>query len=495
MASTRTIFAQRALTTDGEASVCIRVEDGVIAAIDHWDGSDESIRNHKTPHVRYTCGPWLLTPGLVNAHTHLALNALRGGAPPAIAKRNMVEDFFFAVETHLQPGDVEAFARMGAYESLLSGVTTVWDHYYNADEVARACKEVGIGAVIAPTVQDLAGPGKASTAEALALTAALDEDSTLKAAGIVPAVGVHATDTVSESLWQRAFEFAEKRNLPLHAHLAQSLEEFRFTHNTYGQSPVEFLATRSLLSERCVFAHAIFATQKDLRALEKANAKLVHCPHSQLVFAFPARADIWAQEGLDYALATDCAASNDSMNVLKEARWLSRRAGELTSASQAYADFLQHDLLQREDETTPSQTEGAAACWSERSRLQSAFEPEFASLMRRVSTLPGSWHPQLTVGTIAVGARADFALWNTEHPAFWPGQAENLIHSDVLGALHCVLRGGVPLFMQKSRNDALIDLCREPSILSTLIHQDDYRQAAHEAERRRQQLFCRAFRQ
>ncbi|MEE2777443.1 MAG: hypothetical protein VYE73_11870, partial [Acidobacteriota bacterium] len=97
-------------------------------------------------------GDRLVTPAFVNAHTHLALGFLRGAAPPGTLAGNMVRDFYFGIEARLEPGDVEAFARMGAYESLLHGVGLVWDHYYHGGSVARALVGTGLSGVVAPTL-------------------------------------------------------------------------------------------------------------------------------------------------------------------------------------------------------------------------------------------------------------------------------------------------------------------------------------------------------
>ncbi|MDX1383646.1 MAG: hypothetical protein R3190_08385 [Thermoanaerobaculia bacterium] len=107
-------------------------------------------------------GDRLLTPAFVNAHTHLALGFLRGAPPPDALRGNMVRQFYFGIESRLGPGDVEAFSRMGAYESLLQGVGLVWDHYYHGVAVARALVATGLAGVVAPTLQDLDGPGVAA---------------------------------------------------------------------------------------------------------------------------------------------------------------------------------------------------------------------------------------------------------------------------------------------------------------------------------------------
>ena len=81
-------------------------------------------------------GDKLITPAFINAHTHLAMGYLRGLATSAQLQGNVVEELYFQIESHLEPGDVRAFTRIGAMESALAGVGCVWDHYYFGLEVA-----------------------------------------------------------------------------------------------------------------------------------------------------------------------------------------------------------------------------------------------------------------------------------------------------------------------------------------------------------------------
>ena len=116
----------------------------------------------------------LITPGFVDSHTHLSLNFLRGRVAAEQTSGNVVEDLFFKLEEKITAADVSAFARMGAYECLLSGTTFVWDHYYHADAVADAMIQVGLTGTVAATLQDLSGPGKNDWENGLAFTQALN---------------------------------------------------------------------------------------------------------------------------------------------------------------------------------------------------------------------------------------------------------------------------------------------------------------------------------
>ncbi|MEO0323779.1 MAG: amidohydrolase family protein [Myxococcota bacterium] len=372
-------------------------------------------------------GDALMTPALVDAHTHLALVALRGLAARLPAEASVVEDLFYTAESKLVPGDVRAFARMGAYDALLGGTGLVWDHYYAAEEVAAACADVGLTAVVAPTLQDEGGPGRGGAEAALAATETLATSARWRAAGIYAAAGPHATDTVSDALWERAVGLAERHGLPVHAHLAQSADEHARSLDTHAMTPAQRVERAGWMSRAPhVFAHALYVTRDELPALREAT--LVACPYSQLVFAFPARVDWWRAAQIRWVVATDCAASNDSMSLRKELRFLSGVGALRTSFGRDYERFFAGKLP-------------AAALAPGRD------VPAPGALLRRVLDAPGALHPAFRAGTLEVGALANVAVWDAGHPRLWPllDPLRALTHGDGDDALRALFVRGQPV--------------------------------------------------
>lgn len=360
----------------------------------------------------HDAGDKLITPAFVNSHTHLALGFLRGADIEEACRSNMVEEFFFRIETRMTTDDIRAFARMGAYESLLAGVGFVWDHYYAGGVIAEALAEVGLAGVVAPTLQDLSGPGVDDWEAQLEVTAAIDSDPALRDAGIFAALGPHATDTVSAELWQRAGALAAERDLPIHAHLAQSPEEFTRARERHGASPVEWLdAIGALGSGRCTFAHGIFASRGDLARLDPIRHTLVFCPYSQLVFGFPARAALWTELGLSWVVGTDCASNNDSMNVQKELRLTAGLGTVGVAYTPAYEMFLER-----------GSSDAVERVWRVRTAWHDAAATTRtpARLLDRVWRIAGAMHPKVSVGSIRPGALANLLAWDLDHPSMWP---------------------------------------------------------------------------
>lgn len=371
---------------------------------------------HILPHA--TPGPdhmpdVLLTPAFINAHTHLAMCCFRGLNVETATHKNVVEDLFFLIESHMTADDVRAFTRMGAYESILHGVGLVWEHYYHGQALADAIAQTGLCGVVAPTLQDLSGPGTSQLDEQLQTTLDLGTQAWAER-GIWSALGPHATDTVSPELWTRIATMASQHDLPIHAHVAQSLEEFERAMARHGTTPVQHLHQLGLLEgdiPHFLLVHAIYTSQADLELLDATRHTLGYCPFSQFIFAFPAHVTRWQEQGLRWIAATDAAASNDSMNVQKELRHIAGLRTSATASSQAYETFALDPTL---DHARAAQQHRSSRHSSRKELADEAF------LLSRIWATPGSMHPAFEAGSIKVGALANLITWDMHHPHMWP---------------------------------------------------------------------------
>lgn len=401
------ICADLAILPDGTLAPCaIAIERGLITQV-----LVEPDRTQLPPHTHLP--HTLLSPAFVNAHTHLAMACFRGLHVEGSTQKNVVEDLFFHVESRMDDADIAAFATMGAYESLLHGVGLVWEHYYGGLSLAEGIAQTGLCAVVAPTLQDLSGPGVPQLDAQLDATLAMHSPA-WSARGIWPALGPHATDTVSPALWRQICDIARQHNLPLHTHVAQSLEEVERAYTRHNCSPVALLERLGALDSSLphhLLIHMIFASRDDLTRLDPARHTLGLCPASQLIFAFPADAPTWQELGLPFFLATDAAASNDSMNPQKELRFLAGMRTQPTSSSPAYLDFVSSGKI----EDARRANAHRHAHHAERAPLADDL-----GLLDRLWRIPGKLHPGVQAGVIAPGALANLIAWDLHHPNIWP---------------------------------------------------------------------------
>lgn len=210
-----------------------------------------------------------------------------------------------------------------------------------------------------------------------------------------------------------------------------------------------------------VGAHAIFASDDDLARLR--GHTLVWCPLGAVQFAFPARPDRWAAAGLDWAIATDCAGTNDAMSPQAELRAVAALGAAAPSHHPRYEAFLTH-----------GEAAAAREAWQARTAAFDVFAPLTAPavLLQRIWSIPGALHPRLRAGLLAEGALANLAVWDLDHPCLWPGREplRALTHADATKALHALWVTG----RRVGRDGAL----------GELRHGPEYREALDEANGR-----------
>ncbi len=261
-------------------------------------------------------------PGLVNAHTHVAMTLLRGLASDRPLDEWLRE--IWRVEAKMGPEEVLDGARLGILEMLLSGTTTFSDMYFHEDSVARAALESGVRAVLSYGMIDAPGwerdPDR--TVKELREAERFIEDWHMAGAGrIRAAVGPHAPYTCSEELLRASAELARSRGLRLHIHLSETRREVEELREIAGEGPPSYLDSLGVLGPNVLAAHGVWLDREEISLLASKGASVVHCPASNLKLAsgIAPVADM-LREGVNVALGTDGPASNDSLDMFREMR-------------------------------------------------------------------------------------------------------------------------------------------------------------------------------
>jgi cytosine/adenosine deaminase-related metal-dependent hydrolase len=428
-----------------------------IAAASHWFNDD------------------LITPGFVDSHTHLALNFMRGRISAFGTSENLVEDVFFRLEELLTVDDVRAFTRMGAYECLLSGTTFAWDHYYHPYAIADAMMDVGLTGTVAGTLQDLAGPGRNDWQKTLECAQRLSQSTRHFNAGIFSALGPHATDTVSIPLWQSVAAVASSLNLPIHCHVAQSPDEFLRISGQYGCTPVEFLKRQGICDIPVTknFVHMIYVSKDDLASCQSDDLRLIACPHSQLIFHYPAAFLDWWTHTLNWGVGTDCAASNDTLRVQSEMRTLATWPMTVVSHSFEFQHFR--------ETPSPENAKKADALRLQRMKDQRiTISREQLLNVMFFDSARGLSNECHTRGLTA-GGLANLVIWNSEDPVFWPGF--DPLHSLAFGDLLPAMKGLMTIGQWRGTIG---------NVRGSIVASPEYREARHEATRCLNHLLRRA---
>ncbi len=270
--------------------------------------------------LRLDAGGGLIVPGLVNTHTHLAMTLLRGAADD-LPLREWLEQHIWPAERTLMDAETVALGtRLAAAESLLAGVTCVFDMYFHAETVAEVAREVGLRAVVAEGLLDYPTPSAPTPADALATQRRLLEryqDHPL----VTPAVAPHAPYSVAADLLVAEAELAEEFDAPLAIHVAETRWEVEAICKEKGRSPVRYLADLGILSERTVAAHCVHVSNEDLDILAEFGVGIASNPVSNLKLGSGvAPLPEMLARGLKVSLGTDGAASNNTLDLLRDAQ-------------------------------------------------------------------------------------------------------------------------------------------------------------------------------
>jgi 5-methylthioadenosine/S-adenosylhomocysteine deaminase len=263
----------------------------------------------------------LIVPGLVNAHTHAAMALLRGIGDDLPLQRWLAERIWPLEKALVGERFVEDGARLAAVEMLRAGVTTCSDMYFYPEVVARTLQGVGMRAVVGIIAIELPTAYAADADDYLRKGLAA-RDALRDEPRVSFTLAPHAPYTVSDATLRRVAMLAEELDLPVHMHVHETAHEVDESIARHGVRPLERLDRLGLLSERLIAVHAVHLTDAEIAALGRVGASVAHCPVSNLKLASGiARVPQMLAAGVNLALGTDGAASNNRLDMLDEARF------------------------------------------------------------------------------------------------------------------------------------------------------------------------------
>jgi aminodeoxyfutalosine deaminase len=280
----------------------------------------------------------IIVPGLVNTHTHLELTAMRG----YLEKEET--DFFSWLKKltltrmfRLTPDDLTVSATWGACEAVRAGITCVGDASDSAITSLRALKTVGLRGIV---FQESFGPDARLLQENIEkLKTKVDEltaeETPLVKAGVSP----HAPYTVCAPQLEAIAGYAAAQKLPVMMHAAESEAEDLLLREACGifadnlktravdfmaprTSPIQHLRQTGILDCQPLLAHCIRVDDYDIETIATSRSKIAHCPKSNAKLRH-GRAPLakFIRRGITVGLGSDSVASNNTCDVLEEARF------------------------------------------------------------------------------------------------------------------------------------------------------------------------------
>src|SRR6201747_1384986 len=360
-----------------------------------------------TPAAFFEAGDHVVLPGLINTHHHFYQTLTR--AMPAALDRQLFPwlQALYPVWARLTPESLDLGVTVAMSELLLSGCTTTTDHHYvfPAGLEDAVDIEVAVAQQLGVRVLLTRGSMNRSQRDGGQLTDSVvqDEDTILvdservvakhhqrgADAMVQIALAPCSPFSVTTSLMSATADLAEKLDVRLHTHLAETEDENAFCEQMHGCRPLDYLEQCGWLNRRTWLAHGIFFNAAEMKRLGKAKISISHCACSNQILASGCCPVCDMEEaGVAIGLGVDGSASNDESNLMQEVR----AAFLLQRARYGVSRVSHKDALRWA-------TKGSAACIG---------------------------RPEL--GEIAVGKMADLALFKLDELRFSG-------HGDALAAL------------------------------------------------------------
>jgi 5-methylthioadenosine/S-adenosylhomocysteine deaminase len=260
----------------------------------------------------------LVTPGFINAHTHIAMTLFRGFADD-LPFWTWLTKKIWPQENKLNEEDAYWGSLLGIIEMIKTGTTTFNDMYMFMDQTAKAVNESGIRACLSRGLQ---GTNEKSSIR-LRENKELFQNWHNKAEGRIRImVGPHAIYTCDPYFWEEVLKMVEETGMIINTHLCETREEVKNSIMQYGKTPVEHLEDLGVFKYPVIAAHGVHLSKGDMNILKKNNVSIVYNPGSNLKLGngFAPIPELLSK-GINVALGTDGASSNNNLDLLEEMRF------------------------------------------------------------------------------------------------------------------------------------------------------------------------------
>ncbi len=365
----------------------------------------------------------ILLPGMINTHTHIGMVPFRSLGDDC---KDRLRRFLFPLENECMNKDLAvSSARYAIAEMLLGGVTAFLDMYYFEDDIARACDDMKVRAVLGETV--ISSPSCDSDKPNGGLE--YGEEFIRKWHNhslLTPMIAPHAPNTNDTEVLRKVKEISDKYNVPFSLHLSEMDYEIDYFKEKFQMTPIEYLENIGVIGERMVAAHCIYLTENDINLLKKYKVKVAHCIGANTKSAKGvAPIKKLLEANIEVGLGTDGPSSGNTLDIFTQLK--------------LFANFHKNE-----------------------NRDRSIFP---AKEILNLATLGGAQVLQMDnlIGSLEPGKKADFIIVETKSVNMFPiyDPYSVLVYSANASNVDSVFVNGVPLVRNKRLQLAQLEDLKE----------------------------------
>lgn len=318
--SERIIHAKWIITCEDENKIlehhALVIRNGKIHAI--IPSKDAAEKYPSAFHSQYNSHA--LLPGFINSHTHIAMNVFRGLADD-LELMNWLTNYIWPAERKWVSQEMVYDASLLAMaEMIRCGTTCFNDMYFFLQDTAKAADMAGLRAHIGITIIDF--PTKWAQNIDEYFSKGIDFYHEFKNhPRITPTLAPQGVYTVTEKNLVRIKELSDQYKLRVNIHAQESLSDIEGSIKLNGKRPLECLYDVGLVTPRLIAVHMTQINERDFEILQEGKPNIVHCPESNMKLASGiCPVEKLTSLGINVALGTDGAASNNDLDMISEMR-------------------------------------------------------------------------------------------------------------------------------------------------------------------------------
>ncbi len=267
-----------------------------------------------------TCEGQYIMPGLINAHTHIAMTLLRGLADDLRLDVWLMGYIMPTERQFVSPEFCRLGTKLGCAEMIRGGVTTFADMYYFEDDIAEATAEAGMRAVLGQTILKFPAPDAESYEASLEYCRTFIEkwhNHDL----ITPSVAPHAPYSSTKEMLKQCAQLGMQYDVPVIIHISESAQEEKDNFEQYGMRVVPWLKSTGLFNAKVLGAHGVHINKGDMAMLYEHDVTMSHNPQANLKLA-NGIAPVYEmlENNLTVGIGTDGPGSNNDLDMFEEVR-------------------------------------------------------------------------------------------------------------------------------------------------------------------------------
>ena len=264
-------------------------------------------------------GQWVM-PGFINTHTHLPMTIFRGLADDLPFEEWLYKKIWPAEKKFLNKDSIRIGSELGILEMIQGGTTTFNDMYFFSHDIAEVVARSGIRGFIGESVVDFPTHTYQNLEEALQINKSLIEKYK-DHPNVRPSISAHAPYSCSPETIQEVKALARENDLVYNIHISETQEEVQESLTKKGKRPVEYLNDLGVLDQRTIGAHCVWLNEEEIQIYKASGSHVSHNPSSNLKLACGfAPIQEFIKNGINVAVGTDGAASNNNTDMIEEMR-------------------------------------------------------------------------------------------------------------------------------------------------------------------------------